>query len=277
MAIAREVSPEHGVALERWLTNLEGKAVAVAEGAHQPAFTGTTGEQTKIPTAAVAVGTRLYLHLMSVHGFAKVPGEWECNGSNWAFSDDFGTTWTQADGFFGGKDSKFNMLALTAQRGTGNEAGDFVYALGTPCGRYGAACCARVATGRLLEPSAWEYFAGYRGQSLTPRWSAHPADAVEVVPAPVGEGSILWNPYLQRWMFTTLNERTHALELRESVTPWGPWGVPERLATSAQFPQLYGAYMTPSFLRDAGHRLYFVMSMYGPYNAYLMRADLDYD
>jgi hypothetical protein len=42
------------------------------------------------------------------------------------------------------------------------------------------------------------------------------------------------------------------------------------------YPQLYGAFMTPSFLRDNGRTLFFVMSQYGPCNTFIMRAQLTY-
>ena len=62
----------------------------------------------------------------------------------------------------------------------------------------------------------------------------------------------MWDPWIKRWLFTYLNEDTAQIELREAENPWGPWSVPIALATAHQFPQLYGAFMTPSFLRDSG-------------------------
>ena len=40
--------------------------------------------------------------------------------------------------------------------------------------------------------------------------------ATEIIPAPVGEGWILWESGIQRWMYTYLNERTASIELREA-------------------------------------------------------------
>jgi hypothetical protein len=98
--------------------------------------------------------------------------------------------------------------------------------------------------------------------------------AMEVIPAPVGEGSILCNLGLKRWMYTYLNESTASIELRKAEQPWGPWSIPNVVTTAQKFPQLYGAFMTPSFLKDNGRTLYFVMSMFGPYNTFLMKATL---
>ena len=82
--------PADRVVLEDWLRGPDGKAIAIVEGAHQQAFTGDDGEQTKIPTAMVSVGNRIYLHYMSVHGFSAVGGVWDCNYSKFVYSDDLG-------------------------------------------------------------------------------------------------------------------------------------------------------------------------------------------
>ncbi len=260
--------PAKKLVLEEWLRGPDGKAIAVAEGAHQPAFTGKDGEQTKIPTAMVSVGDRIYLHYMSVHGFSSAGGVWNCNYSKFIYSDDLGKTWKQADLQFGGSDSNFNMLALTHESGRGNEQGAYVYAMGTPCGRFGGVRLARVRKENVLDINAWEYF------DSDHRWTADPGKAIEIIPAPVGEGSILWNPGIQRWLYTYLNEKTTSIELREAENPWGPWSPPYMVARAAEYPQLYGAFLTPSFLKDNGKTLYFVMSMFGPYNTFVMKATL---
>ena len=130
-------NPDSGVALNEWLTNPDGTAKAIIEGAHQPPFTGTDGEQTKIPTSMVTVGGRIYLHFMSVHGFAAKGGVWDCNYSQFLYSDDMGKTWNLAAVKFGDNTSNFNMLALTDENGSGNEFTSYVYAIGTLHGPHG--------------------------------------------------------------------------------------------------------------------------------------------
>lgn len=275
------ISTAAGKASEReiprltWRTDANGQAIAIIDGAHKPAFTGSDGEQTKIPTAMVSVENRIYLHYMSVRGFAPRGGVWECNYSKFIYSDDFGKTWTPLDTPFGDRDSNFNMLALTNQRGSGNGDGAYVYALGTPCGRFGGVEIARVPATKVQDLGAWEYYFESGGMK-NPRgdWVPDQSKASEIIPPPVGEASILWNPSLQRWMYTYLNEQTASIELREGETPWGRWSAPTVVTTAHDYPQLYGAFMTPSFLQDDGRTFYFVMSMYGPYNTFLMKAIL---
>lgn len=272
LGVSSDLDPSDGVTWERWLAGPDGRAIAVTEGAHEKAFSGTAGEQTRIPTAMVAVGRRLYLHYMSVHGFAPQGGIWTCNHSRFVYSDDEGRTWRASADIVGGRDSGFNMLAITGERGGGNGDGAFLYVLGTPCGRFGGARLARFRPADVLRPLAWQYLTAI--EAGRPTWGPRQTKAVEVIPAPVGEASIVWNPYLGRWIYSYLNEKTAALELREAVAPWGPWSDPRTLVTAAQHPQLYGAFMTPSYLKGGGRTVYFVMSLFGPYSTYVMRADL---
>jgi Domain of unknown function (DUF4185) len=270
-----DLDPSKGITIEHWLVGPDGKAVAIVEGAHQPPLTGSDGEQTKIPTAMVVIDKRIYVHYMSVHGFLPKGGAWETNYTKWVYSDDWGSSWTQDPQIFTGRDSIFTELALTKESGAGNENGHFVYVLGTPNGRFGPARCARVEKERLLDFSAWQFYAGRPGDDT--RWSRSMQDAVEVVPVPVGEASLLWNPFLHCWMYTYLNESSHNLELRTADFVWGPWSSPVTLATPQAYPQLYGAFMTPSFLRDQGRTLDFVMSSFSPYLTHIMKAVLQTD
>ena len=263
IAYTRDLDPSDGVSIEGWVTGQNGQAIAVAAGKYEPAF---KGEQTRIPTSLLAVGNRLFLHTMSVKGFADEGGAWLCNSSRFYYSDDEAKTWTPAS-TFGDYKSAFNMLALSAQSGAGNEDGGYAYAIGTACGRFAGARLARVPVGKVIDPAAWEYFDG-KG------WSPRRADAAEIIKPGVGEGSLIWNAGIQRWMYTTLNELSSAVELRLAAVPTGPWSDPIALARLVEFPEAYGAFMTPSWISKDGLTLYFVMSQFGPYNTFVMKAEL---
>jgi hypothetical protein len=273
LAWADNPQPAHGIALADWLTGADGRAVAMVQGAHQQPVAGQPSELTKIPTALAAIGDTLYLHYMSVHEFAATGGVWDCNYSTWATSTDGGRTWTEAATRFAGPDSNFVELAVTTQTAPDNPDGGHLYALGTPSGRFGAARLGRVPVTTVTDPTTWQYLSG-RGDDAAPTWSTDAGSAIDVVPAPVGEASLLWNPALSRWLYSYLDEHAAALRLREAEHLWGPWTDPHTLATAADYPQLYGAFTTPSLLTDDGRTLYFVMSQYGPYNTFLMRAAL---
>jgi hypothetical protein len=266
--------PGNGVRLTDWLRDPGGHAIAIVQGAHQLPFANGTSEQTKIPTAMVSIDGTIYLHYMSVRGFAPKGGVWECNYSRWAYSSDLGKTWHECAMPFGGQTSNVNMLALTAAVTPDNPDAKYVYALGTPCGRFGAAKLGRALADRILDVEAWEYLGAANPGETGPSWTKDFNSAAEVVAAPVGEASVLWNSAIRRWMYTYLNEHTASLELREADHLWGPWTAPHTLATAKDYPQLYGAFTTPSFLRDDGRSLFFVMSQYGPYNTFIMKAEL---
>jgi Domain of unknown function (DUF4185) len=162
------------------------------------------------------------------------------------------------------------MLALTDQRGSGNEDGAYIYALGTPCGRFGGVQLARIPVTKIQDFNSWKYYSANPGAG----WVQDQSKATDIIPPPVGEASILWNPFIRRWMYTYLNEQTASIELREAEQLWGQWSVPDVVTTAHDYPQLYGAFMTPSFLKDDGRTFYFIMCMYGPYNTFLMKATL---
>ena len=97
-------------------------------------------------------------------------------------------------------------------------------------------------------------------------------DAVEIVPAPVGELSVAWNEYLGRWIMIYLDEPQRGLVIRDAPALTGPWSDTQMLVDSRDYPSLYGAYLHP--LASSGETIYFNMSQWGPYNVMLMRARL---
>lgn len=68
----------------------------------------------------------------------------------------WGKNWHKCAAPFGDQAPNFNMLALTAAVTPDNPDGKYVYALGTPCGRFGAAKLGRVSKERILDGQAWE-------------------------------------------------------------------------------------------------------------------------
>jgi hypothetical protein len=56
----------------------------------------------------------------------------------------------------------------------------------------------------------------------------------------------------------------------EDIT--GPWSEPYELVSGKEYAQLYGSYFHP--LSVSGDNLYFLMSMWMPYNVFLMKAKL---
>lgn len=221
-------------------------------------------EMTKIPTGGVNVDGRDYLAYMSVRHFGR-PGQWVTNYSGIAYSDDDGQNWVEAPSAARlntpGFDDKFQMIAFVRRDG-------YVYAFGTPNGRFGAAHVARVSERQLLDLAAYEYWNGtawQRGSSVI---------AAPIVAGPVGEISVRYDQTLGSWQMMYFDEVREAIIVRLAPQPSGPWGAPVTVATSSEYPHLYGGFLNPD---SRGSDIYFTMTQYDRYNVALMHAILPPD
>ncbi|MDQ3327321.1 MAG: DUF4185 domain-containing protein [Chloroflexota bacterium] len=215
-------------------------------------------ETTVIPTAGISDGQRMYLHYMSVRRWGK-PGHWRAGHAGMAYSDDTGQTWTKHPGARWPGNSNFVQAAFVRH-------GDHVYMFGIPAGRFGAPQLARVAPDSLLNGTAYRYWTGSGWDT-----DRH-QDAGVLLPGPVGELSVQWNSYYGKWLMLYLNEHRAAIVLRTADTLTGPWGAEIAVVGAATHPQLYAPYITPRW--NDGPDIYFTLSLFGPYNVYLMRTAL---
>ena len=71
-----------------------------------------------------------------------------------------------------------------------------------------------------------------------------------------------------------LNHNDYAIELREAPEPWGPWSDPIEVLTGLEAPGLYGSYMNPLYVENGGETIYFTMSLWNPYDVYVVKATL---
>ncbi len=218
-------------------------------------------EMTKIPTGGINLGGRDYLAYMSVRKFTQ-PGEWITNHGGIAYSDDDGQTWKDVPSTHRPNtpalDDKFQMIAYACRDGV-------VYAFGTPNGRFGAAPLARVPERQLLDKSAYEYWTAQGWQR------DGSANAAPIVPGPVGELSVRYDEALSSWQMMTMDETLGAIVVRLAPQPTGPWGAPVIVATSKEYPHLYGGFLHPD---SRGRDIYFTMTHYDHYNVSMMQATL---
>ncbi len=254
MAFTTDTTASDGIIFDAWITDSSGMAKALVEGDHAP--NDGAGEVTKIVTAGFSVGQRQFIWFMSVKQWGN-PGQWEVNYSKIAYSDDNGNTWNLTE-IQHTDTSNFIQVAVAAHNG-------YLYIWGIPAGRFGSVKLARVLPGDILDGSSYQY---YNGSG----WSNNENDAVIIVPSPVGELSVIWNPYLQSWLMMYLNENKACIEARFAAQPQGPWSAPETVVCSDRYPALYGAYMHEKYMDNNGETVYFLMSQYGPYNVFLMKA-----
>ncbi|MGH3771431.1 MAG: DUF4185 domain-containing protein [Pseudonocardiaceae bacterium] len=256
LARSSDHNPAAGMSFTDFVTDRAGHAKELLPSLKQDGV-----EISKIPTGGVNVGGRNYLAYMSIRHFGQ-PGQWITNYSGIAYSDDGGQTWTTVPSACRpntpGVDEKFQMIAYARRDG-------FVYAFGTPNGRIGDAYLARVPEQRLLDTSAYEYWAGtawQRGAS---------AIAAPIVAGPVGELSVRYDQTLTSWEMMYLDQSRGAIVIRLATQPTGPWSAPMPVATSSQYPTLYGGFLNPD---SHGSDIYFTMTQYDSYNVSLMHATL---
>lgn len=240
---------EDGITFDAMITGPDGKARAVLQ--REPE------DVTAIPTYGIAVDDRLYLHYMAVKQWGA-PGEWTLNRSGWGYSDDSGDTWTQPEDAIWEGDTNFGQVALVEHEG-------YIYIFGIHGGRFSGVQLARVLPDDILNMNTYDYWNGSE-------WVGDLEQAVEVASAPVGELSVAWNNYLDRWIMTYLDEIRRAIVIREAPELTGPWSEPLIVVSADDYPSLYGAYLHP--LESDGEVIYFNMSQWGPYNVMLMRARL---
>lgn len=259
--------PSDGITFDDWVTDDIGLAAALIEGDHDA--NGAEGEVTKIPTYGFAIGETIYVSYMSVRHWGE-PGAWDANHSALIVSRDDGASWSSVDDVQWPGDSNFVQVATAPVTEDGV---DYIYFWSIPSGRFGGVQLMRVpATEDAVEDQgAYEYFAGAEGAD--PHWSSEMADAETIVDGTIGELSVMWSTYLERWIMT-YSDAGNAY-IREGATPWGPWGEPIELVSGADYPALYSPYLNPRYVSDDGKKIYFTLSLWDPYNVFWFSVDLE--
>lgn len=254
MALISDPDPRNGFPIETMIAGLDGMA---KELLHSLKVGGL--EKTVIPTFGVSVGTRMYLHYMSVKRWG-VPGHWEVGQSGIAYSDDDGRTWVKPQSGGWPQGIGFDQVAFVVDEGV-------LYTFGIPEGRFGGVRLRRVAPERILAADAYEYWDGEG-------WAADHGKAAIVVPSPVGELSVAWSETNRRWLMMYLEPERQSVVLRIAPQLTGPWSAPQDVVTVADYPGLYAPYIVPD--SEIGADLYYTMSQWDPYNVYLMRTTLEW-
>ena len=252
IGFSTDTDPSDGVTIDRMITDEADRAKEVL-----PSKKVDFDEMTVIPTYGIAVGDRMFLHYMSVYHWGE-PGHWELGKSGFAYSDDDGQNWTYDDNAVWPGDSNFGQVAMEEFEG-------HIYIWGIPGGRYGGVRLARVEPESLLDFSQYEYW-------TADAWVTDIEAAEEVIPPNVGELSVRYNSHYEKWIMMYLNDPMGLIELRTADELTGPWSEPYIAARAIDYPALYAPYMYP--LWNDGPDIYFNMSLFGPYQVYLLKTRL---
>jgi hypothetical protein len=130
-----------------------------------------------------------------------------------------------------------------------------------------------VGTSEILNQSAYEYYMDSNTLG-DPIWTPDHEQAVAVFPAPVGEVSVMWNPYVQQWTAFYTDNAAFSIVIRTADDLWGPWSTFDTIVDASEYPSLYGSFVHPDLVEDNGRVVYFVMSVFSVYNTFVMSVDL---
>lgn len=259
--------PSDGITFDGWITDDVGWAAEPVPGDKDA---NGAGEVTKIPTHGFSVGDAMYIAFMSVH-FWGDPGEWDANYAGLAKSVDEGQTWEILDSPQWPGAS--NFIQVTARHVTDDD-GEHLYFWAIPSGRFGGVQLMKVPADQtsVEDASAYRYFAG-TDEDGRPTWSDAMTDAETILDGTIGELSVMYSDHLERWIMT-YSDAGNAI-IREGLSPWGPWGDPIKMISVSDYEGLYSPYLEPRYVTDGGRRIYFTLSLWGPYNVFLFSVDLD--
>ena len=241
-------------------------------------------ELTVIPTAGWSNGSHAHVWYMSVRHFDG--DTWTCNNASIGTAEHLAASaftkhsdsvlWAGNAATLQFAVANYDPAASPAPTGVSSR---YVYLLGTPCGRLGAARLLRVATDAALHSDQYEYFSGTVGGADT--WSSDAAAAVAVIPAGVGELSVTWVPALQRWLALYSAAGYHpsgkacGIVARVSPALAGGWSEPRLVMSNDYTPAVgvvYGGYTHPRLL--SGDEVYFTASFHTSYNVHLAKFNL---
>ncbi len=267
LAFSVDTFLEDGLSISSMVTDSEGKAREICAGAKTGA---NPNYNTSIPTGAVRADGTDYVHYMNIYEWAAENGRWLTNFSSLYASKDNGRTWERKEEVLFHPDSHFSQVAYAKRDG-------YVYMIGTRSGRGDAAYLARFGEKDILKQDQYEYWNGIDNQWIKGDENA----AAPVIDAPVGETSLMYLEKQKRWIITYLldhaydpkdNKKGHTLVYRDSKD-LKEWSEVKIITSHKEYPGLYCAYMHP--LKNDGDKLYFLMSVWKPYNVFLMSADIE--
>jgi hypothetical protein len=256
LAFSTDQNLDDGLTFSGMATDSSGKACEIIPSPHN---TSGNGSYTSIPTAAIRVNGVDYVHYMDVRQWG-VPGSWVTNSSGIYSSSDDGKTWVKCTTVTFASASKFAQAAYADKDG-------YVYMMGTPSGRNGAAYLARFAEADILNQPAYQYWGGSAG------WVSSETNAVSVIDAPVGELSLVFNTKYNLWLVTYLDGQNYQIILRYASSLTGPWSGTKMLVNGNDYPGLYGGFIYP--YNNNGDDLYFTVSMWPYYNVFLAKAHIN--
>lgn len=256
LAFSEDNNLEDGLSFSGMAINEIGNAREIIYSAHDRSG---IGDFTSIPSAVIRADGIDYVHYMNIKQWGA-PGEWISNYSGLYSSSDNGNSWEKCPEVRFSPASNFSQVAYGKKDG-------YIYMLGTIAGRFGDAYLSRFTEENITDQSKYEYWNNKDG------WrKGDEKMATAVFEGPVGELSVIYNKMFNRWIVTYLNMSKQGLVFRDAIQITGPWSDEKKLVSGSEYPWHYGAYIHP--LENESDELYFLMSLWFPYNVFLMKTRL---
>lgn len=215
------------------------------------------GDWTSIPTAAIRANGVDYVHYFNMKNWTG----WVTNHSGLYKSKDNGQTWTKCEDVHFASDSNFGQAGYFKKDG-------YVYMIGTETGRDSNPRLARFKEKDIENQSKYEYWNKDENKWIV----GDETKATNLFEDTVGELSIVYHNKYKRWIMTYFCSKRYDISMRDAAELTRQWSEPKTLATGKEHPQLYGSYIHPGVLD--GDSIYFLMSLWRPYNVFLMKAEL---
>lgn len=251
LAFSRNTNLEQGIIFDGMVSGSDGKAKELLPGAK-------SGSTSLIPTAAIRANGKDYVHSFKVNSWSP---NLSTKYSTLYESSDGGQNWERVQDVTFSADSRFALVGFFKKEG-------YVYMVGTPAYRNKPAYLARVKEENIKLLSEYEYW-----NATGTSWiKGDENQATILIPGAVGELSLIYNETYKKWILAYFNAADYNITMRIADDITGPWDTSFVLVKGSDYPQLYGSYFHP--LSTKGDNLYFTMSMWLPYNVFLMKVEL---
>jgi len=256
LAFSEDNNLEDGLTISGMATDSRGNAREIVYGAKNASG---NGDWTSIPTAAIRANGIDYVHYMNIRNWTG----WITNYSGLYYSTDDGQTWTKSDKITWSSTSNFGQAGYFKKDG-------YVYMIGTETGRHSNPRLARFKEADIENKAAYEYWNLAEKQWIT----GNENRADNLFEDTVGELSVIYSEKFGIWIMTYFCERRYNISVRHAKEITGPWSDPLELASGQEYAQLYGSYIHPVSVNSTN--LYYLMSMWLPYNVFLMKTEMDF-
>lgn len=256
LAFSEDNNLEDGLAISSMAPDSRGYAREIVYGGKN---SSGNGDWTSIPTAAIRANGTDYVHYMNIRNWTG----WITNHSGLYYSTDNGVTWIKSDKITWSTNSNFGQAGYFKKDG-------YIYMIGTETGRHSNPRLARFREADIEDKTAYEYWSVSAKQWIT----GDENRAENLFEDTVGELSVIYSEKFETWIITYFCEKRYNISARYAKEITGPWSEPTELANGQDYPQLYGSYIHPVSVNH--NNLYYLMSMWLPYNVFLMKTEMDF-